>query len=287
MGSIAILIGLLSLALILFGGSQLRNVMIQSNCPHCDKLAHEGNEDNKVAWEGYAQRIRDHADGKLEEWDEAVSGPGSKAEHVKPLLEFLTQFIQDRNITSVVDVSCGHWPSGWQQRVNWGGVKYYGRDITPENIQENTKFFGEQGPSKFALEAADFEAGDMRDPLPPADLLITKDTIIHIPNWAINEFLETNVKSCPPKFKYVLFIHDRPPEWKFRWGGVPIMRDLVWNWDTFKFSGFHEIDVRVKPFHLRGVEEMLQYMTSSQADRAPVNPKVVQLYVPKCGHDEM
>jgi len=260
-------------------GHHLRNVMIQSNCGHCDN--DEGDEDNAVAWKVYAERIKDWKEQKLPGWDVAVSGPGSKPEHIRPFIDWLGNYIREHNVTSVVDVSCGHWPSGWQQAVSWHGVDYTGIDITPENIEEDTQFFKENPASKFGLKSARFQVGDLTKPLPKADLLITKDTLIHIPNWAILEFMDTNLKACPAKFKDILFVHDRPPEWKFSWGGVPLIRHLVHNWDIKKFSGFHEIDVRVSPFHL-DAENLFHYMTSSHADRSPTNPKVVQRHVPQC-----
>jgi len=260
-------------------GHHLRNVMIQSNCGHCD--IGEGDENDAVAFKEYAERIKMWKEAKLPGWDLAVSGPGSKVDHIRPFIDFLGNFIREHNVTTVVDVSCGHWPSGWQQGVKWPAVDYTGIDITPENIEENTEFFKTNPASKFGLKSARFQVGDLRKPLPNADLLITKDTLIHIPNYAILEFMDTNVKVCPARFKNILFVHDRPPEWKFKWGGVPLIRRLVWNWDIKKFSAFHEIDVRVNPYHV-DAENIFDYMTSTQPDRAPVNPKVVQHHVPQC-----
>lgn len=259
-------------------GFHLRNVMIQSNCGHCD--SDEGSADNSVAWKGYAQRIRDWKEQKLPGWDLAVSGPGSKVEHIRPFIDFLGDFMAEHKVTSVVDVSSGHWPSGWQQGVKWGGADYTGWDITPENKEENDEFFKTNGASKFGLKSARFETNDIRNNLPAADLLITKDTLIHIPNHAILDFMTANVLVCPPKFKHVLFVHDRPPEWKFRWGAFPGIRRLVQNWDIKNFSGFHEIDVRVSPY-LLDAETVFEYMTSSNGTDS-INPKVVQYHVPKC-----
>ena len=44
---------------------------------------------------------------------------------------------------SVVDVSSGHWPSGWQRGVKWSGQDYTGLDITPKMIEDNRAFFKE------------------------------------------------------------------------------------------------------------------------------------------------
>lgn len=261
-----------------FVGYHLRNVMIQSNCGHCDM--DEGGEDIS-AFKEYAQRIRDWKDQKLPGWDLAVSGPGSKVDHIRPFIDFLPAWMADHNVTSVVDVSSGHWPSGWQQGVKWPAADYVGVDVTPENKEENDEFIKNHGAAKFGLKSARFETNDMRNSLPPADLLITKDTLIHLPNHAILKFMEENVRVCPPKFKHILFVHDRPPEWKFRWGAFPGIRRLVQNWDIKKFSAFHEIDVRVSPY-LLDAETVFEYMTSSHADRAETNPKVVQYHVPEC-----
>ncbi|CAE7573523.1 unnamed protein product, partial [Symbiodinium sp. KB8] len=233
--------------------------------------------------QGYAERAAQWSRGELPDWDVAVSGPASKAEadELKPFFDWLGSFLSSRNISSIVDVSSGHWPSGWQRGVKWSGQDYTGLDITPKMIEDNRAFFKDKDPQQYGLRSVAFEVGDMLKELPKADLLITKDTIIHVPNWAILKFLETNVNACPPRYKEVLFIHDRPPYWKFRWGAVPLVRHIVRNWDCPGFSDFHEIDLRVAPYHL-DVVNLFEFNSSTRADRVMDNPKVVQYLKTSC-----
>jgi hypothetical protein len=274
---------LISCILIAFAswlGYHISSVIID-NCDHCDT---GGGGDPQQAFSGYGERAEDWKEGKLEAWDVAVSGPASSADapEVRVYTSWFGKWLKERpHIKTIVDVSSGHWPSGWQRGVEWSGQEYLGVDITPKMIEDNTAYVKEKGFKHFGLKNITFAHGDMMKDLPAADLLITKDTIIHIPNWAILEFLKNNVNSCPPKYKEVLFVHDKPPEWKFRWGGVPVVRHIVRNWDCPKFSDFHEIDIRVHPYHVNA-ENIFQFDSSTRADRKMENPKVVQYFKPEC-----
>ncbi|CAE7199364.1 unnamed protein product [Symbiodinium natans] len=269
-----------AVALLSWAGYHIRSLIVD-NCDHCDT---GGGQDPQKAFDGYAKRAEQWKEGRLEDWDEAVSGTASsaEAEELQPFLKWFGSFLAERNISSVVDVSSGHWPSGWQRGVRWSGQDYLGVDITPKMIEDNTAFFQDKTPRQYGLRSASFQVGDIMKELPPADLLITKDTIIHIPNWAILKFLESNVNVCPARFKEVLFIHDRPPYWKFRWGGVPLVRHIVRNWDCPRFADFHEIDLRVAPYHL-DVANVFEFNSSTRADRVMDNPKVVQYLKTDCG----
>ena len=280
MGPWTLIISSAVFALLSWLGYHIRSVIVD-NCTHCD--TGEGGQDPQKSFEGYAERAEQWSRGELPDWDVAVSGPASKAEadELKPFFDWLGSFLSSRNISSIVDVSSGHWPSGWQRGVKWSGQDYTGLDITPKMIEDNRAFFKYKDPQQYGLRSVTFEVGDMLKELPKADLLITKDTIIHIPNWAILKFLETNVNVCPPRYREVLFIHDRPPNWKFRWGAVPLVRHIVRNWDCPGFSDFHEIDLRVAPYHL-DVVNLFEFNSSTRADRVMDNPKVVQYMKTSC-----
>merc|ERR1719262_1863133 len=141
----------------------------------------------------------------------ALSGVGSETESVKPLIAFLEKFLREKNVTSLVEASCGHWPSGWQQNVSWPLLKYVGVDVSPGVIAEDQALIKTKGQSFFGIESMEFRVGDMtRDELPPADVLLTKDTLIHFPISAVQDFLDKQVSLNPPKYKYVIYVNDKP-----------------------------------------------------------------------------
>lgn len=113
----------------------------------------------------------------------------------------------------------GHWPSGWQSKVKWpNNMEYTGADLLVEQTDANARLVAKRGgPAAFGLSKARFVPMDMvNTPLPPADLLLTKDTLIHLTNEQIANFLAASVTTCPPRFKYVLFAHDELlKKWNF------------------------------------------------------------------------
>ena len=83
-------------------------------------------------------------------------------------------------IASVVDAGCGDWES--TQALDWSGIDYRGYDIVGEVIAKNRK--------KYAAANIQFFAADiLTEPLPPADLLICKHVLQHLPNRDVMKFL--------------------------------------------------------------------------------------------------
>merc|ERR1712151_667651 len=72
-------------------------------------------------------------------------------------------------------------------------------------IEDNNQLW-KNSTDHFGLASGDFRVGDMtEDLLPEADVLLTKDTIIHLSNALIERFLITNVLLPTPRYRYVLF----------------------------------------------------------------------------------
>eukprot|EP00966_Prymnesium_polylepis_P307841 7113906-Prymnesium_polylepis.1 len=140
----------------------------------------------------------------------------------------------------MVEASCGHWPSGWQSAVQWPGLDYTGVDLLREQTDANAALVGERGKASFGLRSATFMPMDMtRETLPAADLLLTTDTLIHLPNSVITRFLNLSVLQCPARYKYVLFVHDQL---------APMVNQTV-NPDISR-SGAHHLDMSTAPFGL-------------------------------------
>ena len=146
-------------------------------------------------------------DGGLNGTWAAVSGLGSSIETQGPLLAFLPRWLAKNGIRSMVEASSGHWASGWQRYVRWPRIDYVGADVLQSIVDANSRLL--QGNANFGLASAHFERVNMvTTALPKADLLLSKDTIIHFSNARIQSLLRLSVTVCPPRFKYVLFIHE-------------------------------------------------------------------------------
>ena len=118
------------------------------------------------------------------------SGTGSTMDSTVVYTTYLQKFMENRGIKSVVDAGCGDWE--FSSAINWTGVEYKGYDIVASVIADNTK--------KYSKPNIQFFVGNILDPeLPPADLLVSKDVLQHLPNADVKVFLEQL-----PKYKHVL-----------------------------------------------------------------------------------
>ena len=188
----------------------------------------------------------------------AVSGPGSRAELTLPFRDFLHGWLRDQRVRSLVEASSGHWPTGWQAATSWPPLAYVGLDILPSIIDDNNEFVARNGSR--GLRSVRFAVANMiEEALPVADVLLTKDTLIHWPSWAIARFLRRNVLVCPPRYEHVLFVHDRA---------------LGHNAELDNFAGFRPLDLGARPFHLP-TERLFEWSPSG----AP-HPKAVEWLQP-------
>ncbi len=118
------------------------------------------------------------------------SGPGSTLPSTVTYRTFLQQFLKDCDIRSVVDAGCGDWE--FSQAIDWSGIDYKGFDIVESAIAQNKQ--------KFAKPNIQFFAGNVVElNLPPADLLICKHVLQHLPTKDVQKFLTQLTK-----YKHVL-----------------------------------------------------------------------------------
>jgi hypothetical protein len=173
-------------------------------------------------------------DGGLNGTWEAVSGSGSAVETQGPLLTFLPRWLATNGIRSMVEASSGHWASGWQRHVRWPRIDYVGADVLKSIVDANSRLL--QDNANFGLASAHFERVNMvTAALPKADLLFSKDTIIHFSFKRIESLLRLSVTVCPPRFKHVLFVHE------------PRKGDNV---DIEGVDQHHALNLRAAPFWL-------------------------------------
>lgn len=126
-----------------------------------------------------------------------TSGAGSTLDATRQYRVFLQDFLAAHDIRSVVDAGCGDWE--FSRAIDWKGVDYLGVDIVPSVVKSNQQ--------RYAAQNIRFTVGDIvRDPLPPADLLLVKDVLQHLSHADIRSFL-----AQLPRYKHVLIVNDVDP----------------------------------------------------------------------------
>ena len=154
------------------------------------------------------------------------SGSGSRADITQGYREFLQHFFQEHQIKSIADVGCGDWQ--FTQFLNLEGIQYTGYDVVAEVIDRNRQEFARDNVH-FELYDGDFQK------IAPADLLICKDVLQHLPNALIFSFF-----SILGKFKYSLIAN-----------GVNLKEPELNNQDRGKPGDFRPLSLRDAPFNLK------------------------------------
>lgn len=164
---------------------------------------------------------------------EANSGPGSTVESTLLYRTFLQAFLKKYDIHSVVDAGCGDWE--FSRTLDWTGVDYKGYDIVSSVV--------EQDKQKYATPSVQFfVANIVTDNLPPADLLICKHVLQHLPNQDVTKFL-----AQLPKYKHVLLTDSVDPH------------TLSADNRDIPAGHFRPIDLTLPPFNLNAVKVLSYY----------------------------
>jgi SAM-dependent methyltransferase len=129
-----------------------------------------------------------------------TSGSGSTLGVTGEYRAFLAEFIKSHDIKSVVDAGCGDWE--FSSSIDWNHARYLGVDISTTVIEAVKR--------KYENETTKFKVGDVTDSLPPADLLVCKDVLQHLPNALIKKFIRNNLRKG--KYKWAIITNDRGPE---------------------------------------------------------------------------
>ncbi len=160
--------------------------------------------------------------------DAGTSGFGSTLASTVMYRTFLEHFMKELGIKSVVDAGCGDWE--FSQAIDWSGIDYKGYDIVASVIESDRARFGKPNIQFFAANIVDAD-------LPPADLLIVKHVLQHLPNAAVTKFL-----AQLPKYKHVLIVDS-------------VNAGTLSGKNTdIAAGGFRELDVTRPPFDVRGVK---------------------------------
>src|SRR5882672_4828237 len=156
------------------------------------------------------------------------SGPGSTLRATLIYRTFLRQFMRDNDIRSVVDGGCGDWE--FSQAIDWSGIDYKGFDIVESNITHHKE--------KHEKPNIQFFLGNLVElDLPPADLLICKHVLQHLPTRDVQIFLTQLTK-----YKHVLLTNS-----------VNAKTMSAANSDSV-VGGYRELDPTAPPFNLCGTK---------------------------------
>jgi SAM-dependent methyltransferase len=116
------------------------------------------------------------------------SGTGSRGPISDQYCAFVTKFIRDHQVQSIVDLGCGDFSVG-RQIVEGSSVSYTGIDVVPELIEHHKSTV--QDP-RVKFRCADIT----KDPLPAADLCLVRQVLQHLSNDEITKAL-ANLRNFP------------------------------------------------------------------------------------------
>lgn len=161
---------------------------------------------------------------------EGYSGSGSTAAATVIYRAYLQAFLKQHDIKSVVDAGCGDWE--FSRTIDWTGIDYKGYDIVADVIEKNKK--------RNKLPNVSFFVGNITEiDLPPADLVISKHVLQHIPNRDVSAFLKQL-----PKYKHALLVN-----------GVGDVTLSSTNPDILP-GEYRALDPTAAPFLLPGIKEL-------------------------------
>jgi hypothetical protein len=103
---------------------------------------------------------------------ESRSGVGSSLAQTAVIRKMIPVLVSELGIRVLLDAPCGDFH--WRRHVQLPDIKYVGSDVVSELIDENRR--------RYAGPAREFVCLDMAcDQLPPADMILCRDCLVHLP----------------------------------------------------------------------------------------------------------
>jgi hypothetical protein len=102
---------------------------------------------------------------------ETRSGVGSSLDSTRVLRAALPKALHELEARVLLDVPCGDFT--WMKHVDLGGVEYIGGDIVATIVERNQRLYSDASRRFISLDLT-------RDDLPPADVLICRDCMVHL-----------------------------------------------------------------------------------------------------------
>ena len=167
------------------------------------------------------------------------SGIGSDPQAVRPYTAFLQQFLEEKQIKSIVDLGCGDWQ--FSRELKLKGTHYHGIDVAKSVIESNQKLYSSPN--------IEFSVLNSYKDLPQADLLICKDMLMHLGRSEVKAI----IRDAFPKYANVLITSDVHPYSKMGESFLKARRkwEDMFNEDilTGQMTPF---DIRMSPYNLPG-----------------------------------
>jgi SAM-dependent methyltransferase len=117
---------------------------------------------------------------------ESRSGPGSELAQTLTIRQKLPALLERLHVRTFLDASCGDFH--WMSEVDLGAIGYIGVDIVPKVIAGNRE--------QYARSGREFLCGDIvTAELPPADLVLCRDCLMHLSFAEIRTALENLVRT--------------------------------------------------------------------------------------------
>ena len=158
------------------------------------------------------------------------SGSGSNMESTRVIRVKIPELIDHYKIRTIVDAPCGDlfWIKTLFRKFNLKGIKYIGLDIVSNIVEQNKLEFHS---SDFNFHEVDLTKG----PIPCADLIISRDCLLHFSYKNILAIL-TNFKASGSKYLLVSTYTNATRE----------------NYDVAEFSiGGRALNLQRSPFKLK------------------------------------
>jgi hypothetical protein len=119
--------------------------------------------------DAFTRMCREHA----AQGHESISGPGSSLRQTAQLRRELPPLLRRLGARVLLDAPCGDFH--WMKTVDLGGCAYIGIDLLPDVIRRNVQ--------RYANPQRRFATGNLLDgPLPPADVVLCRDCLVHLPD---------------------------------------------------------------------------------------------------------
>lgn len=121
---------------------------------------------------------------------ETVSGGGATVAYTESIRREIPVLVKELGIQTIFDAPCGDY--NWFRHIKWETpISYLGGDIVLPLVEKNTSLYG--------APDVKFIQFDIRyDPLPKADLLISRACFYHLPvkdiMLVVNNFLKSDIK---------------------------------------------------------------------------------------------
>src|SRR5688500_18522296 len=115
---------------------------------------------------------------------ESVSGFGSTLRETRVVRQVLPSLVERYDVQVLLDIPCGD--CNWMREIGFCGRTYIGGDIVAELVARNQADFGAPNRTFAHLDV-------VRDPLPPADLVLVRDCMIHLPNADVLQALRNKI----------------------------------------------------------------------------------------------